>query len=294
MKFLGLIFFLFPLISFSAKNSVILTYQYKKSSSSSIKAITLEELKWVYTLTKQQAPYYPPSPSQFFTDYLRFKLGVEAALHNKKLVANSKIDKFIASRFLKASFHQELYKAFAELSLQTRIKKLQKTTMALSNKQLQNLYKKDSQYNFFYISIYHPVNPSPVQKKEATTRSRKVHAQIRSSKKPFTELVALTSDDKYGGLLNWNRTRASIDPKIYAVIKNMKDGTISRPIKVANGYVIVKLNQKVPYNKSIHEKPLKDNFFAERKTKLFNRYMDGLKKDFKITYVNKNLVKSLR
>ena len=294
MKFLALLFFLFPLLSFSAKNSVILTYQYTKRPSAAKKSITFEEVKWVYGLTKQQTPYLPPSPKQFFNDYLRFKLGVEVALHDKKLVTSPNIEKSIVNPFLRASFHQEIYKAFAELKLQKRIKGLEKKTGALSNRQLQNLYKKDAQYNFFYISIHHPLNPSANQKKEAASRAKKVYSQVKNSKKSFPELVTLTSDDKYGGVLNWNRTRASIDPKVYTVIKRMKKGSISRPIKVADGYIIAKLNHKVPYNKNVHEKPLKDNFFAERKTKIFNAYIDSLKRQFKITFVNKNLINSLK
>ncbi len=293
MKLL-ILFFLFPLLSFGAKKSVIVTYKYKRSSQATEKSLSFEELKWIYTLTKQQTPYFPPSPKQFFNDYLRFKLGVEAALHDKALVATPSIEKSIVSPFLKASFHQELYKSFAELKLKKQVKRLEKTTRNLSESQLRSLYRKDSQYNFFYISIFHPLKPTPAQQKEAKVRANKVYSQVKNSKKSFTDLVTLTSDEKYNGLLNWNRTRASIAPQVYAVIQKMKAGSISKPIKVPTGYLIVKLNRKVPFDKKIHEKPLKENFFAERKTRALNNYMNNLKKQFKISIVNRRLIQSLK
>jgi len=286
--------FLLPLISFGNTKSVIVTYKYNKSPTSKTKSITFEEVQWAYTLTKEQAPYYHPSPQEFFKEFLRFKLGAEAALYEKSLVTNPNIETMIVNPFFKSSFQQEIYKALAEVKLKGRLNRLQEQTMALSDSQLKALYKKDSQYNYNYISIYHPLNPNPKQKKEAATRAKKIYAQVKKSKKPFTELVALTSDDKYGGLLNWNRTRASMLPQIYAVIKKMKEGSISRPIKVADGYVILKLNQKIPYDKRVHEKGLRNNYFANRKTKIFNAYMNGLRKHFKITFVNQNLIKTLK
>ncbi|MGI9548808.1 MAG: peptidylprolyl isomerase [Bdellovibrionales bacterium] len=292
MRFLFIL--LFPFISFGKQEAVVVKYKYKNSPSAVTKSITLKELKWVYGLTKQQTPYYPPSPNQFFQDFLRFKLGVEVALYDKSLVSSPKIEKMITNPFLKASFHQELYKALAELKLKTSLRGLEKSAASLSDNQLKNLYRKDSQYNFNYISIYHPINPTSAQKKEASSRAQKIYKQVRASKKSFTELIPLVSDDKYGGLLNWNRTRSSILPQVYKVVQKMKNGSVSKPIKVSDGYIIVKMNQRIPYNKSIHEKPLKENYFAEKKSKALNAYMNRLKKRFTITFVNKNLINSLK
>ena len=52
---------------------------------------------------------------------------------------------------------------------------------------------------FLYISVRHPVGASPAQRKEAQTRANKIYSQVKKSKKLFSELVTLYSDDKLIG-----------------------------------------------------------------------------------------------
>lgn len=283
--FIGLLHF--PL----AHAKVVANYTYLKAKKPVQKTIQLKELKNAFNIVKQST-FTPPSPETFFNDFLRFKLGVEVGLHEKSLVKTPSIEKQITNSFLKMAFQQELYKALAELKLKKQMKKLDLTAANLSKKTLKNLYAKEPSFNIFFIATNHPINPSKAQIQEAKKRAKKIWKQVNKSKKPFVELVALYSDDKSNGTLGINRSKASIFPEAYSVLKNMKNDSISKPIRVVNGYVIVKLNKKVPFAE-VSKESIKANYFNKSRATIFNNYFDDLKKDFKVNIINRSLVKTL-
>ena len=289
MKFL----LIFPLIftGFFSQSRVIATYRYSKAKKAVTKKIELPEAQRAYSSVKR-ATFQAPSPEEFFQEFLRFKIGVEVAYHEPALIKSPKITGLIVSPILRSAFEQELYKALAELRLKNAMKALDKKSAGLSDQFLQKLYNEDPEFSFNYIAVNHPINPSPTQVNEAKTRAEKIYKQVRSSKKPFGELVVLHSDDKVLGALNINRSRAVILPPVYNLLKKMKPGQISKPVRVPTGYYIVRLNRRVPF-KEADQVTVKANYFNEERTRIFNRYFDGLKKDFTIKMVNAGLLKSL-
>ena len=287
----SLLFFCFLLGSGFVQAKVITNYTYLKAKNPTKKSITIQEVKRAYQIVRQST-FAPPTAKKFFDDYLRFKLGIEVALNERRLIKNPNIEKQIANPFLKMAFQQELYKALAELKLKNSMKKLDRKAKSLSKKTLKKLYASEPEFNIFFISINIPINPNAGQKREAKTRAKKIHAQIIRSKKPFLELVAIYSDDKSNGTLGINRTRASIFPAVYNQLKKMKPGDISNVISVPSGYFIVKLNRKVPFFEA-NKIAIKANYFNKKRTSLFNNYFDGLKKDFKVNIVNRAFIKTL-
>ena len=275
-----------------AQGKVIATYTYRKAPKAKQKSITLEDLKYNYGIVRQNT-FTPPNPQVFFNDFFRFKMGVEAALHDKKMVRNPNILDMIASRPLRSHFEQEIYKLFAESQLDKRMRALDKKSNELPEATLRKLYGKQPEFNYFYISIQFPVNPSPGQIKEAFNRAKKVHRQVARSKKPFPELVVLYSDDKAGGSVSLNRSKGFILPEVFARLKTMKNGQISPPIRVMNGYRIVKLNRRIPLQEA-NLTAVKLDYFNEERVKMFNAYFDGLKKHFKTAIVNRKLINSIK
>ena len=285
MKF----FILFLTYSLSAQAATILTYSYKKAPKGSVKKIDSKEVALAYNVIKKGS-FNAPSPKKFFNDYLRFKLGVEMAYYEKKLIKDPKIAEKIASPYLKGGFEQELYKAYAEIKLKGQMKSLDQKTAKLSPKKLQALYSRNPEFNFHYISVKLPLNPSKKQIQEAKNRANKIYAQILNSKKPFQKLVRLYSDEKVLGSMTFNRSQAVIFPKVYAQLKRMNNKKISKPIRVAQGYHIVKLNRKVPFSDS-NQLSVKADYFNRERTRLFNNSFNlkRLQAQFKIKYVNRKL-----
>lgn len=274
-----------------AEAKVVANYTYLKAKKPVKKSIQLEELKTAYSIVKKST-FNPPSAETFFDDYLRFKMGVEVALNEKSLVKSPTISNMITNSFLKQAFHQELYKALAELKLKKQMQRLDRSSSRLSNKTLKRLYADEPEFNIFFIAVNHPINPSPKQVQEAAKRASKIHSQVIKSKKPFLELVALYSDDKSNGTLGINRSRGAIPPSVYSKLKGMKNNSISRPIRSPSGYVIVRLNRRVPFAEANHV-AIKANYFNKSRTRIFNNYFNGLKKHFKLKVVNRSLVKTL-
>jgi len=293
MKSLMILFSLFFLLinPVLSQAQVLVHYTYSKAKKPVKKNISLQELKTAYKLIKDST-FNPPSPEVFFEDYLRFKIGVEVALNNKKLVKSPSIDQQITNPYLKRAFHQELYKALAEDRLKQQTISLDKKASKLSDSVLKKLYSQEPEFNIFFIAIYHPISPSSAQIQEAKKRADQIYSQVIKSKKPFIELVTLYSDDKSNGVLNINRSKAAIFPQAYNQLKKMRASSISKPIRVASGYVIIRLNRRVPFAEA-NQTAIKANYFNKKRTELFNNYFTGLKKSFKIRIINKELIKTL-
>lgn len=279
-----------PVLTFT---QTVATYSYSKSKSKNpVKTITVKELQTQYSIYKK-ATFNPPKPQDFFQDLLRFKLAVEVALHEPALVKDPGIINSIVSQPLKIRFEQEIYKALTEIKTRKQMRALDKKSSQLSDKTLKKLYAKNPEFNFFYISINHPIGPTEAQIEEAKNRANKIYAQVKKSDKEFTELVALNSDEKNLGVLPLSRSRAGILPNVYRKIKTMRHGQVSPPIRVATGYQIIKFNEKTPFERA-NKVLIKANYFNERRTKLFNNYVNGLKKHFSVKIVNKNLIDELK
>ena len=274
-----------------AQDKILVRYTYLKAKKPVQKTITFKELKANYQMIRQRT-FRPPTPDVFFNDYIRFKLGVEVALNDKQLVSRPNIDAQITNLALRQAFYQELYNAFADMKLQKQMNRLQKKVRDMSTADLQRLYLKSPEYNIYFIAVNHPLNPNKTQLAEARSRAKKIHAQIVKSKKSFRELVVLYSDDKANGVLNINRSEASIPPEVYAKLKSMKDGQISAPLAVPTGWMIVKLNKKIPFA-SANQIAVRDNYFQKERSKIFLKFYEGWKRHFKLNVVNKDLVKTL-
>ena len=280
--------FTLPLFA-SAK--VIAHFSYLRADKPAKKTITEKELKIAYGLI-QRSTFNPPSREDFFKDYLRFKMGVEAALHEEKLVESPAIENQITDPYLKQAFHDILYKAFAELKLKKQMESLDKKAKDMPEKLLKSLYAKKPEFNIFYMDIKLPLNPSPDQIQEAQGRAKKIHSQVIKSKKPFLELITLYSDDKINGTLAINRSEANIPPEVYAKLKGMKEGAISSPVRVATGWQIVRLNKKIPFSEA-NKTLIKANYFNRERSRIFNTYFDKLKKDFKLNVVNRAAIQNI-
>ena len=278
--------------SLSLQAQTLATYTYLKSKPASTKTVSFEDFKQAYKGVKSFS-FNAPKPDQFLNDYLRFKVAVEVALKDKSIVSSDKIINLIKDPFLKRSFEQEIYKAFAESKLQSQMKVIDKRAASLSKKKRQNLYRKAPEFNFHYISVNWPVNPSAKQKQEAKSRAQKIYSQVVKSKKSFPELVSLMSDEKILGALSVNRGKNVVLPNVYKQLLRMKNGQVSKPILTATGYKVVKLKRKVPFSEA-NQTTIKANYFNEERTRAFNRYFENLKKDFKISVPGRKLLKQLR
>jgi len=181
---------------------------------------------------------------------------------------------------------QELYKALLEKELGDKVQKIQ-----VSDKDMQEFYKKNPEIRFSHILIELKSGATAEQKAEARKRATEIWNEVKSSKRPFEELVRLYSDDplskQTGGDVGW-QSRVTVVPVVYETVLGMKIGEVKGLIETQFGFHIVKVTGRRSYENA-NKRQLRAAVFDEKRRDIFNQYFEGLKKSYKIQ-INKGLI----
>lgn len=274
-------------ITFPVLGKTLSTISYKTKKGVVNIKITVKEFTKTYNMVKKLAANTPPA-KQFFQEYIRYRVGLEHAYNDTRLIKNTAIKNMFADPFLKEGFEQLLYKTLAENRLEKVITKIEKQTKKLSKKAMLKYYKKYPEFNINFIIISFPVNSNAQQIKTARKRAHKIYKEVKKSKKSFIQLIDLYSDDRISGKVNRPRSRNTIYPTIYAQLKKMRNKTISAPIKTSFGFYIVKLNAKIPFKKA-NKQQIKTAFFDKKKSQALRNSFNRLKSKYKIKFNQKLL-----
>ncbi|MDE0119450.1 MAG: peptidylprolyl isomerase [Bdellovibrionales bacterium] len=279
------------LIAFPSQAEVLATISYTGKKGPVKIQITHKEFRKTYNTVRQVAPN-APSIQQFFQEYLRYRIGVEAAYNDPRFIKNPALRNMFADPLLKEGFEQLLYKSFADKKLKKRIAQLDKTAKKLSKNVMLKFYRKNPEYDMHFIVISLPADPKPFQVKAAQERAIKVYNEVKNSKKPFPELVDIYSDDRLSGRINMPRSANTIYPTIYKQLKKMRAEQVSHPIRAGNGFYIVKLNRKIPFGEA-NRTQIKAAYFDQKRSRILARYFDSLKSKYKVQ-INKASLNKLR
>ncbi len=276
------IFLTFFLLSFTlpVHSRVLATISYTRLNKAVTVTIPTREFQKTYLQTRQIAPNTPPV-KKFFEDYLLYRIGVEEAYNDPTLVKNPQIKNMFANPHLKESFEQMLYKLLADNKLKTRISKIDRSAKKLTQQQMRQYYKKNPEFDFNFIVITVPVNPTASQLKKTQNRALSIYREIKKSPKPFVELIDIYSDDRISGRLKMSRVRNTIYPTVYQQLKKMKPGQISPPVRTAGSFHIVKLNRTLPFSQA-NQMQIKAGYFDKKRGDAIRQYFSSLKKKYKI------------
>jgi peptidyl-prolyl cis-trans isomerase C/peptidyl-prolyl cis-trans isomerase D len=239
------------------------------------KVITLKEFNQKYDEVIKKAAN-PPSRELFLEDLVRYYVGLQEA-QKRKLDQ----DPLVQDRM-----QQELYKALLENDLGNEVNKI-----TISEKEMQDYYKKNPEIRSSHILIEVKVDATPSQRQEALKRAQEIYEEVKKSKRPFEDLVKLYSDDaltkQTGGDLGF-QSRATLIPSFYDTLFNMKIGEIKGVIESPYGFHIVKVTGRRSYENA-NKRQLRALVFDEKRREIFNRYFDRLKKGYSIE-INKSLI----
>jgi len=283
-----LLIFFIPLFA-QAQNLATISYSGKRGPVTI--NITLKEFQKTYKAVKQMAPNTPPA-KQFFQEYLRYRVGLEQAYNEPSLIKNPNIRNMFADPLLKEGFEQLLYKSLAEKKLKKTVAKVDQTARKLSKNVMLRFYRNNPEFDINFIVINFTDNPNATQIREAENRTIKIYNEVKKSKKKFTDLVDIYSDDRLSGKINIPRSRHTIYPTIYKQLKKMKDGQLSTPVRTATGFYIIKLNRKIPFGEA-NRTQIKAAYFDQKRSQALNRYFDKLKSKYKIK-TNTALLNNIR
>ncbi len=139
------------------------------------------------------------------------------------------------------------------------------------------------QYRISQVFITAPEGAAPED--EAKSKARLSAAREALGKKPFSAVVAEHSDEKSGSdeaNLPW-LSESLLQPAVRDALKSLKPGGVSEPIRIADGWHIIKVVESRPSRPATFEEvrePLRQRIRAER------QQADGMK------YVNELLQKN--
>jgi parvulin-like peptidyl-prolyl isomerase len=238
--------------------------------------ITLKDFNQRYDEV-QKATINPPPKELFLEDLVRFELGVQEAM--KLGVQNEPA--------VKERIRQEIYKGLLEKELGKKTSEI-KVTEA----DMKAFYAKNPEIRTSHILIEFKPDATAEQKAAAKNRAKEIYDEVKKSKRPFEELVALYSDDvlskKSGGDVGWQSSMTLV-PSYYQAILKMKQGEVKGLIETQYGFHIVKVTGRHSYEDA-NKRQIRAAVFDEKRKIIFDEYFAKLKHKYKIE-VNKAALK---
>jgi peptidyl-prolyl cis-trans isomerase C/peptidyl-prolyl cis-trans isomerase D len=271
MKRILLVCFLFmTTASFAQKDSdVVATVGTKK--------ITLGEFNKKYKDVVAQVLSNPPSRQVFLEDLVRYELGLQEA--KKRGLEKDAI--------VQDQMNQAMYKGLLEKELGQKVQ-----DSKVSDEEMKAWYAKNPQIRVSTILIEVKPGATEAQRIEARRRATEILAEIKSSKRPFEELVRLYSDDtttkNLGGDVGW-QSRITLNPAYYEAANKLKLNEVTQNlVEVAFGFHIIKLTGKRTFEEA-PKREIRMAVFDEKRKVLFDKFFDSIKKNYQIN-VNPKLV----
>jgi peptidyl-prolyl cis-trans isomerase C/peptidyl-prolyl cis-trans isomerase D len=232
------------------------------------KALTFGEFDKKFREVKSQT-LNPPTKEQFLEDLVRFYVGIQEA--EKRNIKN---DPIVQDRI-----QQEIYKGLLEKTIGPQVNKIK-----VDEKQMKDWYKNNPELRTSHILIEFKPESKPEEIEAAKKRALEIFQEVKTSKRPFEELVRLYTDDalskQTGGDVGW-QTRLTLVPAYYNYALKMKQGDIGGLIETAFGFHIIKLTGKRTYENA-NKRQIRTAVFDEKRLELFNAYFDKLKKEYSI------------
>ncbi len=224
--------------------------------------------------------FNPPPPQLFLEDLIKFEVGVQEARRQK-------LDK---DPIVLDRFEQELYKALLEKEIGGKIQKINVT-----EGEVQKYYKKNPELKTSHILIQFKPDSTEKEIAIAKKRANEIYAEVKKSKRKFSDLVKLYSDDNISkrnrGDIGF-QSSITLAPTYYSAAKKLKIGQISKPIRTRFGFHIIKLTGIQKY-KNANKRQAKAAVFDSKRKVYFNNYFKKLKKKYSIK-TNKKEVKKLK
>lgn len=271
MKRILLVCFLFiTTTAFAQKDSdVVATVGTKK--------ITLGEFNKKYKDVLSQVLSNPPSKQVFLEDLVRYELGLQEA--KKRGLEKDPI--------VQDQMNQAMYKGLLEKELGQKVQESK-----VSDEEMKAWYAKNPQIRVSTILIEVKPGATEAQRAEAKKRASEILAEVKSSKRPFEELVRLYSDDtttkNLGGDVGW-QSRITLNPAYYEAANKLKLNEVTpNLVEVAFGFHIIKLTGKRTFEEA-PKREIRMAVFDEKRKVLFDKFFEGIKKNYQIN-VNPKLV----
>ena len=258
-------------ISFAQKDTdVVATVGTKK--------ITVGDFNKKYKEVSAQAfSSSAPSKKVFLEDLIRYEMGLQEAKKRG-------LDK---DYLVQDQMNQAMYRGLLERELGQKVQESK-----VSDDEMKAWYSKNPQIRVSMILIEVKPGATEAQRAEAKKRALEILTEVKSSKRPFEELVRLYSDDtttkNLGGDVGW-QSRITLAINYYDTVSKLKLNEVTpNLVELAFGFQIVKLTGKRSYEDA-PKREIRMAVFDEKRKVLFDQFFDRLKKNYPVN-VNSKLV----
>lgn len=250
----------FTLTSFAQSDDVVAVVGNKQ--------ITKKEFNDKYKEVVSKA-FNPPSKDLFLEDLVRYEVGVMEA--EKRNLGDDPV--------VQERIRQVLYVDLVEKEIGKKA-----DSLTVSEKEMQSYYAKNPEIRTSHILIEVKDRARPSEREAAKKRATQIYNEVKSSKKPFEQLVKLYSDDviskKNGGDIQWHSS-ATLLPEYYNAALKLSSGQISPLVETKFGFHIIKLTGKKSY-KEADKVALNTAVKESKKRALFDDYFGKLKSKYNV------------
>lgn len=236
--------------------------------------ITLEDFNGKYKENLKFFRYKAPTKKNVLDDMVKRDLGIQEA---KKLGLDK--DPEVVERINTVLYHSLLDKKLA-----TKF-----DTIQITNDEIEDYYKKNPEIRTSHIFVQVRFDATPAQEKVALEKIKKIqgilNAALKSGKQTFAEIARTYSEGvaaAAGGDIDY-QTKDKLDPVYYQASVDLKKvGNLSGIVRSQFGYHVIKLTGIKEF-KEVDRGQYKRIIFDEKRAKIFETYMDDLKKKSKIS-----------
>ncbi|MCB0412126.1 MAG: peptidylprolyl isomerase, partial [Bdellovibrionales bacterium] len=141
--------------------------------------ITEKDFKEKYSEIRSRA-VNPPTPEEFLEDLIRYEIGLQEA-RKRKLENDPAVQQ---------AMNQALYRGFLEKAIGDKVEKIK-----VNEKEMRAFYSKNPEIRTSHILISVKPVATPKERTAARQRAMEIYKEVSQSKRPFTDLVKLYSDD---------------------------------------------------------------------------------------------------
>ncbi len=242
--------------------------------------ITLEEFNTKYRENMKFFRYRIPTKKNVLEDMIRRDLAVQEA---KKLGLDK--DPEVIDRV-----NTVLYHSLLDKRLSSKFDAIQ-----ITDDEIKAFYKENPEIRTSHIFVQVRYDASDAQDKAALAKIKRIQTAlaegVKSGKVTFAEVARNQSEGvaaATGGDIDY-QTKDKLDPAYYQAAIKLKVGAVSDVVRSQFGYHIIKLTA-VKELKDVDRGQYKRLIFDEKRGKIFEAYMDDLKKGSKVS-VNYELLK---
>lgn len=239
-------------------------------------SITLEDFNNKYRENLKYFQFKTPTKRGVLDDLIKRELAIQEA---KKIGLDK--DPEVIDRM-----NTVLYHALIDKKLSKDFENIK-----ITDAEAKDYYGQNPEVRTSHIFIVLPPNASKDDEKKAYERMSKVQAALGGGKMSFAEVAQRFSDGAaapMGGDIDY-QTRDKLDPAYYETVLKLKTpGKVSGVVRTQFGLHIIKLTAVRPWDE-VDKGLVKRQLFDERRTKVFENYMDQLRKQAKVTVRNELL-----